>query len=95
MTNTTRIRYGQIETITIDGSSSVTQSDTIYNYETTTKLTSYTSGIFVDSDKQVLAEVLKLMDKIKDEDVVSIAFDCTKKPKSEKPFQMKVCWTVK
>lgn len=92
--NTPAIRFGTLEFITMDGEIEVTESDTIHDYETTNKLVRRTHNVFAESRKQVLAEVLKLADKLNDDSVTDIAFECKKKT-SRSAYQLSVSWTSK
>lgn len=90
----TGIRYGKIESVQIDGDMIISVEETIHDFSTTTKLQRYSQNVFGESRKQVTAEALKLIDKLSDEDVLTIAYDCAKKNNGSK-FKMVVSWTVK
>lgn len=90
----TGIRYGRIAIITDKGDYLQSEEETIHDYLPTTKLYRNMARVFADNRKQVLAEVLKLVDKLNEDNVTDIAFTCCKKAKNSQ-FQMEVTWTSK
>lgn len=96
--NSPATRFGKLEfiTTTFNGLEVIetVESETIHDYETTNKSTRSTVNVFAESRKQVLAEVLKLADKLGDDSVTDIAFECKKKT-SRSAYQLQVSWTSK
>lgn len=90
--NSPAIRFGTLEFITMEGDIEVTESETIHDYDTTARLTRRTHSVFAESRQQVLAEVLKLADKLNDDGVTDISFECKKK-KAGSAYQLAVSWT--
>lgn len=91
---TSTIRYGKVAVITDLGDYIQSEEDTIHDYLPTTKLYRNMARVFADSRKQVLAEVLKLADRLSEDNVTDIAFTCCKKANGSK-YQMEVTWTSK
>lgn len=90
----TGIRYGKIESVQVEGGLVVSIEETVHNYATTKKLQRYSQDVFGEDRKAVTAEVLKLIDKLSDDDVLAIAYECVKRTNGSK-FKMVVSWTVK
>lgn len=90
----TAIRFGKLETITTDGITTVTQFETIHDYTPTVSLTKTTVNVFADNKKKVLAEILKLADKLNEDSVSEIAFECGKRNNGS-PYKMSVSWVSK
>jgi len=91
----TAIRFGRIDTITVDndGITAIT-TQTIHDFATTNVRHRYTEQVFADTEKQMYAEALKLMDRLKADDVSEIAFSCAKREKGSK-YRMEVSWLGK
>lgn len=95
MSSNTGVRYGKIETMTIDDNGVMAAViETVHNYEVTTKLYRYTAQVFADDRKHLIAEVLKLTDKLDTADVSSVSFEVEKR-NTGSPYKMQVCWTTK
>ncbi len=90
----TGLRYGKIESVTVDGDTIISIEETVHDYATTTKLQRYSQNVFGESKKDVIAESLKLIDKLSDDTVIHIGYECSKKPSGSK-YKMVVSWTVK
>lgn len=94
----TAIRFGRIETETtmqIDGNfQTVTHQETIHDYTPTNTTVKTTVNVFADSRKKVLAEILKLADKLNDDSVTEVAFECGKRNNGS-PYKMSVSWVSK
>lgn len=90
----TAIRFGEVTTITIHGEQTVTETDVIHDFTTAKHFRRCTQSLFGENEKQVLAECLKLLDKLKDDDIVDVTFSCAKKQSNSK-YKMEVSWTSK
>lgn len=93
--SSTAIRFGKLESITTDGITTVTQFQKIHNYETAIQMTKTTIDIMADNRKKVLAEVLKLADKLNEDNICEIAFECKKRVDNAVPYKMSVSWVSK
>lgn len=91
---TNAIRYGKLETITTDGITTTSHTETIHDYTPTNQFTKTTVNVFADSRKKLLAEVLKLTDKLNENDVTEIAFECSKR-NTGSPYKMCMSWVSK
>jgi hypothetical protein len=92
--SSTAIRFGKLETITTDGITTVTEFESIHDYTPTVQLTKTTVNVFADNKKKVLAEILKLADKLNEDSVSEIAFECGKRNNGS-PYKMSVSWVSK
>lgn len=92
--SSTAIRFGSTKIITIEGTQTVTETDVIHNFATAKSFKCYTQNVFAESRKQVLAEALKLIDRLDEDDIVDVAFGCAKQQSNSK-YKMEVSWTSK
>lgn len=94
----TAIRFGKLETLTTIETDETTivhsHTDTIHDYESTNTVVRSTMYIIADSRKRVLAEMLKLADKLNEDSVSEIAFECSKRNNGS-PYKMSVSWVSK
>ena len=91
---TETIRFGKIETVTVMGDTTIIEEENIHDFQTTTQVRRYTRKVFGNDTKTVTAEALKLIDKLKEDDVADIAFEAVKR-NSKSRYQIAVCWTVR
>lgn len=91
---TNAIRFGKLDTITISGDTTIIEHETIHDYTPTVRKTMTTLSVFPDSRKQVIAELLKLVDRLDHDDVSEIAFECGKRNNGS-PYKMSVSWVSK
>ena len=91
---TETIRFGKIELITVQGDTVMVEEDNVHDFQTTTQVRRYTRKVFGNDTKTVTAEALKLIDKLKEDDVADIAFEAVKR-NSKSRYQIAVCWTVR
>ena len=88
------IRFGSTKIIHIQENQVITETDVIHDFATAKSFKSYTQNVFAESRKQVLAEALKLIDRLDEDDIVDIAFGCAKQQSNSK-YKMEVSWTSK
>lgn len=91
---TETIRFGKLETIHVEGDTIVIVEENVHDYITTSQLRRYTRKVFGNDTKTVTAEALKLIDKLKEDDVTDITFEARKQT-SKSRYQIAVCWTVR
>ena len=92
--SSTAIRFGSTKIITIEGSQTVTETDVIHDFATAKSFKCYTQNVFAESRKQVLAEALKLIDRLDEDDIVDVAFGVAKQANNSR-YKMEVSWTSK
>lgn len=88
------IRYGRIETFTVDNGILVVQEETIHDFTTRVNARRFTANVLTDDTKTLTAEALKLIDKLKDETVSEISME-VKKRKENSRYKMAVSWVVR
>lgn len=70
------MRFGSISRITRDGDTLTEEVEKIHEFATRHREVRYSRSIIARSDKDALAECLKLFDQLKLPETVSIAFSC-------------------
>lgn len=86
------IRFGKIETITDHGNGVIEHiTQTVHDFTQSTPKRRFTRSDIVDSDQQILAEALKLMDLLKQDDIEEVGL-CISKRKSGNKYKFDVSW---
>jgi hypothetical protein len=90
------VRYGKIETMTIDNNGVMASViETVHNYETTKRINRYTAQLFATDRKHLIAELLKLADRLEEDGISDIAFSVKKRTSTDSPYKIELSWTCK